>query len=151
MAARCLVGALALALTCSLVAQAAGRPAGVTSPPVLLGEAPRSTGYAQGAPVALPAGTAGASQSGAAAGSAATSVPATNLRVNTSSRAAVKAFYNTYYKASDSIAAGWTGKVTGCSPGATTAAFQTATLRRINFFRVRAGVPCMLLTVISKP
>lgn len=68
-------------------------------------------------------------------------VPATGLKVDTSDRAAVAAFYKTYYRASEGVPPGWTGDERSCLPGHVTRAFDRALLRRINYFRAMAGVP----------
>ncbi len=59
--------------------------------------------------------------------------------LDTSSRAAVRSAYNTYYNLS-MPALGWTGSVAGCVPGTISLAFQEWTLSRINFLRAMAGV-----------
>jgi hypothetical protein len=61
--------------------------------------------------------------------------------VDTSSREAVRLLYKTVFASSNEVAASWTGNVTACDAGATSSAYQEATLRRINWFRAMAGVP----------
>ncbi|RMX01039.1 DUF4214 domain-containing protein [Allofranklinella schreckenbergeri] len=65
----------------------------------------------------------------------------TGFSVNIRSREAVRNFHNAIYSASENIAAGWTGSAAGCVAGQVSAAYQDATLRRINYFRAMAGVP----------
>jgi hypothetical protein len=60
--------------------------------------------------------------------------------INTSSRSAVANLYNTQYLASDHVDDGWNGNLATGDPGTTTAAFKTAVLNRINYFRSMAGV-----------
>jgi uncharacterized protein YkwD len=64
--------------------------------------------------------------------------------VDTQSRAAVQQFYLTEYLASEGVDSGWTGHHGSCNPGTTTAAFQEAMTRRINYFRSMAGIPPIL-------
>ncbi len=59
--------------------------------------------------------------------------------IDTGSRPAVKAAYNTYYNLG-MPAVGWTGSVQGCVPGSISLAFQEWTISRINFLRAMAGV-----------
>jgi cysteine-rich secretory family protein len=63
------------------------------------------------------------------------------LAVDASSRADVVNFWNTVYMASEGIDAEWTGDVTSCTAGTTSAAYHEATLRRVNFFRAMVGLP----------
>ena len=67
-------------------------------------------------------------------------IPVTNLSVDTQKRQAVIDFYNAIYMASEAVASGFTGDVSACVPGTTSAAFKLAILRRINFFRAMAGL-----------
>jgi uncharacterized protein YkwD len=67
--------------------------------------------------------------------------PEPPLWVDTQSRTAVQQFYLTEYLASEGVDSGWTGHHGSCNPGTTTAAFQEAMTRRINYFRSMAGVP----------
>src|SRR5262249_7074191 len=48
---------------------------------------------------------------------------------------------NTVFVPSDNIPMGWTGAVAGCVAGTTSAAWKSAVLTRINYFRGMAGVP----------
>ncbi len=66
---------------------------------------------------------------------AAASVPA----VDTSSRAASASFFYSYYNAEPDI--GWTGSHASCNAGTTSAAFKSAVIDRIAFYRAMAGVP----------
>jgi hypothetical protein len=58
--------------------------------------------------------------------------------INTGSRAAVKAAYNTYYNL-PMPAMSWTGSIAGCVPGTISSAFQEWTISRMNFLRAMAG------------
>ena len=60
--------------------------------------------------------------------------------LNMQDRASVQAFYAAEY----SPAApdyGWTGDIAACNAGDTSAAFKSAVLRRVNFYRAMAGIP----------
>jgi hypothetical protein len=59
--------------------------------------------------------------------------------IDTSSKVAVKAAYNTYYNVA-TPAISWTGSVSGCNAGTISLAFQEWTISRINYFRAMAGV-----------
>lgn len=61
--------------------------------------------------------------------------------IDLSERETVRLFYKTVYKASDGVSSGWTGSVSTCTSGDTTANYKDAVLRRINWFRAMAGVP----------
>lgn len=61
--------------------------------------------------------------------------------IDLTQRETARLFYNTVYKASDGISSGWTGSISGCVAGDTSAAYKDAVLRRINWFRAMAGVP----------
>jgi uncharacterized protein YkwD len=61
--------------------------------------------------------------------------------IDLSQRETARLFYNTVYKASDGISSGWTGSISGCVAGDTSAAYKDAVLRRINWFRAMAGLP----------
>jgi hypothetical protein len=70
------------------------------------------------------------------------------LSVTITSRAEARAFYNAIYPLSENVPSGWTGTLSGTpataatgTPGATSAAFQSAEQLRINWFRAMAGVP----------
>jgi hypothetical protein len=66
---------------------------------------------------------------------------AQGLVVNTQDREAVRNFFNAVFYAGNGVAANWTGDLGNCDPGTTSAAYQDAVLRRINFYRAMAGVP----------
>ncbi|HLX62502.1 MAG TPA: Ig-like domain-containing protein [Planctomycetota bacterium] len=88
---------------------------------IQLGDAPRVA-----APIEAPAGT--------------VSVAPRDLSVDTTSRSAVVAFFNTNYTPQPSIA--WTGSdVSPYDPGTIGSTFQDATLFRVNFYRAMAGLP----------
>ncbi len=61
--------------------------------------------------------------------------------LQTNNRAESKAYYLSEYLPSNGVPLGWTGNYSSCSPGTTSAEFQDAVLRRINYFREMAGVP----------
>lgn len=61
--------------------------------------------------------------------------------VDLSQREAARLFYTTVYKASDGVSSEWTGSLSGCVPGDTSAGYKEAVLRRINWFRAMAGLP----------
>jgi hypothetical protein len=55
-------------------------------------------------------------------------------------RALVIDLYNTQYLPGNSVTAGWTGSISTCSAGTTSAAYRDATLQRVNFYRTMAGL-----------
>lgn len=61
--------------------------------------------------------------------------------VDVSQREAVRLFYKTVFASSAGVASGWTGSISGCNAGDTSADYKAATLRRVNWFRAMAGVP----------
>ena len=61
--------------------------------------------------------------------------------IDTSDRTAVSVLFENVYKASEGVAANWTGSIDGCDPGTVDQAYHDATLLRVNFFRVMAGLP----------
>lgn len=67
--------------------------------------------------------------------------PAAAVTVDPGDRAAAIQFYLDQYVMASPPAHEWTGSVEGCVAGATSAAFQDAVARRINYFRAMAGVP----------
>jgi uncharacterized protein YkwD len=67
--------------------------------------------------------------------------PASGISLNPKSRPASRAFYNTYYKASEGAVIGWTGNHSACDAGETAEDFRDAVLLRLNYFRAMAGVP----------
>ena len=64
--------------------------------------------------------------------------------VNSSSREEMRSFYNAVYTASDGVPINSTSEVGNCTPGATSAAYQDAVARRINWFRAAAGIPASI-------
>ena len=64
--------------------------------------------------------------------------------VNNFSREEMRSFYNAVYTASDGVPANSTSDVGGCAPGASSAAYQAAVARRINWFRAAAGMPASI-------
>ena len=75
-------------------------------------------------------------------------VPTTNLEVDTSSRTAVLAFWNEYYKASEGAdeVMGWSGDHSTCNEGSNSLAYTEKIERRINFYRALAGLDASTLT-----
>lgn len=69
------------------------------------------------------------------------SVAREGLYVNPQNRDWSIGFYHTYYQPSLMVPTEWTGNHQHCNPGTLSSAFQTETLRRINYFRAMAGVP----------
>lgn len=67
--------------------------------------------------------------------------PTGGFFVDTQSREQVRNFYNAVYKASEGVAAGWTGDISACDAGDTAPGYQDAVIRRVNYFRAMAGVP----------
>ena len=65
----------------------------------------------------------------------AASVPAVDI----SSRSASANFYFSYYTGQPAI--NWTGSQTSCTAGTTSAAFKSAVIDRVAFYRAMAGVP----------
>jgi uncharacterized protein YkwD len=80
-------------------------------------------------------------QIGAAPAAPFVQFPFTGLSVDTQDRAAVVAFFEQAYSASEGVPVGWDGDVASCNPGTSSRAFKEAMLRRINYFRAMAGVP----------
>ncbi|HVN55401.1 MAG TPA: CAP domain-containing protein [Anaerolineaceae bacterium] len=60
---------------------------------------------------------------------------------NSSSRQDAVALYEQEYIGSNQINPGWNGNIANCTPGNTSSAFRDVVLRRINYFRVMAGIP----------
>ncbi len=71
----------------------------------------------------------------------ATGVPTSVPTTNTLDRAAVLRLYRVFYRASDGVPSGFSGDVREGRAGTVSQAYQDATLRRINYFRVMAGLP----------
>lgn len=63
------------------------------------------------------------------------------VTVNLNDRAAVVQLYQTTYLASEGITAGWTGNRSTCTAGTTSQAYADATILRVNYYRVMAGLP----------
>lgn len=57
------------------------------------------------------------------------------------SREEVRLFHVTVHRASEGVVSGWNGNVSAGDAGATTAEFQDAVIRRVNYFRALCGVP----------
>ena len=74
--------------------------------------------------------------------------PTTGLEVDTSSRTAVLAFWNAYYKSSEGSEAvmAWNGSHGICSPGSNSLAYTEKVERRINFYRALAGLDANTVT-----
>lgn len=53
------------------------------------------------------------------------------------------AMYGSMYLASETTATGWNGDVDVCSPGNISETYRAAVLKRINYFRLMAGVPML--------
>lgn len=64
-----------------------------------------------------------------------------NYTVVTTNREESRNLFNSVYAASIGVPTGWTGNITNCSPGSTSATSKEATLRRINYYRAMAGLP----------
>jgi hypothetical protein len=56
-------------------------------------------------------------------------------------RDTARLFYRTVFASSNGVASGWNGNIAACNAGDTSAAYKSATLRRVNWFRAMAGVP----------
>jgi hypothetical protein len=63
------------------------------------------------------------------------------VTVNLNDRAAVIQLYQNTYLASVGIASGWTGSRSTCTAGTTSQAYADATILRVNYYRVMAGLP----------
>ena len=63
--------------------------------------------------------------------------------VDTRNREAVRSLYNDVYLPALAVPSQWTG-ISGCNPGATSAAYATATIDAVNFFRAMTGLPAAL-------
>lgn len=55
-------------------------------------------------------------------------------------RNSVALAYQNIYLAQN-LPSGWSGNVAGCNPGTTSSAYHQATIDRVNYFRVQAGLP----------
>jgi len=78
------------------------------------------------------------------AGSDPTGNTLAGFTVDTTDREQVRAFYGTVFAASENVPFPWSGTVTNCDAGTTTAELRDAVVRRINYFRAMAGVPAMI-------
>jgi hypothetical protein len=61
--------------------------------------------------------------------------------VSGNSREQVRQFYNAVYMASEGVPIGTNANTADCTPGTNSAAFETAVLWRINWFRAMSGIP----------
>jgi uncharacterized protein YkwD len=61
------------------------------------------------------------------------------------SRASAARLWTTEYLPSVGVASQWTGSVASCASGSLSASYRSAVLRRINYFRVMAGLPAVQL------
>lgn len=66
------------------------------------------------------------------------------LTVDPLYRESSKWLFDQYYTASEGVDVGWTGDLATCDAGTTSAALRDAVLRRVNYFRVMAGVPAIV-------
>jgi hypothetical protein len=66
--------------------------------------------------------------------------------IDSTNREAVKLFYNSVFLASEGVAPDWQGSVIGCAASQTSVAYQTATVRRVNYYRAMAGIPASVNT-----
>lgn len=64
----------------------------------------------------------------------------TGLSIDTSDREAVRLFFNKVYVQPD-VPMGWTGNYRTGDAGTVSAAFQAATIQRLNWYRAMAGLP----------
>ena len=71
----------------------------------------------------------------------ASAAPASASWYDTSTRTAVRDFWNLTFWPTITVPTGWTGNVDSNIPGTTTQAFKDAVAARINWFRAMAGVP----------
>lgn len=67
--------------------------------------------------------------------------PGVGYTVDTSNREEVRLFYKTVFASTVGVDPGWTGNVSTCNAGDTSADFKASVLRSINWFRAMAGVP----------
>jgi len=68
-------------------------------------------------------------------------IRAGSMAVNTSDRQAVVNLFNSVYTPALAVQPSWTGSVPGCIPGSNSAAYDTATISMVNYFRAMAGLP----------
>ncbi len=64
--------------------------------------------------------------------------------IEPSNRETSLAFFEQVYRASEGVAAAWTGSQATCDPGEVAPAFQEAVALRLNYFRAMAGVPAVV-------
>ncbi len=67
--------------------------------------------------------------------------PMKAVSVNPLDRADVINLYQTTYRASQGVAAGWTGNRSSCEAGTTSQAYADATILRVNYYRAMVGLP----------
>lgn len=115
---------LAFGLVLALAAPAPGQP--VWLPPSPLAPADAAVPFA--------------ARSGPLAGA---SGPGGGAPVDTSQRSEVVAFYEQHYLPAFAPAIQWTGSVSSCDPGATSAAYADASIGLVNWFRAMAGLPAV--------
>ncbi|MCX7001062.1 MAG: CAP domain-containing protein, partial [Candidatus Sumerlaeota bacterium] len=65
------------------------------------------------------------------------------LPVDTHNRTSVVNFFNQEYLSYNGVAAQWTGDAATCVSGTTSANYEQATLRRINYFRSMSALPAV--------
>lgn len=65
------------------------------------------------------------------------------VRVDPRSRAYAVSLYQQDYLGTANIDPAWTGNIGTCNAGTTSQAFRNAVLRRINYYRVMAGIPAV--------
>ncbi len=70
--------------------------------------------------------------------------PQAGFPVDPQDRQASLDFFVAEYLPSEGVAIMWSGDHGSCNPGTTSAAFQQAVLRRINYFRAMAGIPAQV-------
>jgi uncharacterized protein YkwD len=66
-----------------------------------------------------------------------------NPQTESLERAAAKDLFIQQFLTSENVSHEWTGNKNNCTPGTTSQAFRDAVLRRVNYFRVMAGVPAV--------
>ena len=67
--------------------------------------------------------------------------PGVGYTVDTSNREEVRLFYKSVYASTVGVDPGWTGNVSTCNAGDTSAEFKASVQRSVNWFRAMAGVP----------
>ena len=60
-------------------------------------------------------------------------------------RETVRLFYSTVYLSSAGVPSDWNGDVASCTAGNTSSAYQSATRRRVNWYRAMAGIPASIV------